>query len=187
MTTTKKRSKLFTVLIVLAVLFGLFLIVVAMQPADYRVSRSATINAPAAAVFTHVNSLKSWEAWNPWGKLDPNMKLTYDGPVSGLGASYSWVGNNQVGEGKMTVTESKPAELVRFRLDFYQPMAGTSDAEFTFKPEGGQTTVTWTVSGKNSFIAKAMCLFMNMDKMMGDQFDKGLNDLKKFVEGEVKK
>ncbi len=187
MTTTKKRTMLIPILITLAFIIVAILLVAATRPSDFRVSRSTTIAAPASAAFPYINETKKWEIWNPWGKLDPNMKLTYDGPAAGEGASYSWVGNNQVGEGKLTITESKPAEFVRFRLDFYKPMAGTSDAEFTFKPEGDKTTVIWTMTGKNNYLAKVMCLFMNMEKMMNEQFDKGLNDLKQAVEGEVKK
>jgi uncharacterized protein YndB with AHSA1/START domain len=182
MTTTKKKAMFTTILIVLAVLFAGLLIIGALRPADYRVSRSTSMAAPASAIFAHVNAPKNWEAWNPWGKIDPNMKLTYDGPAAGVGASYAWAGNNQVGEGKMTVTESKPDERIQFRLDFHKPMAGTSDAEFTFKPEGDKTLVTWTMSGKNNFIARIMCLFMNMDKMIGGQFDKGLADMKTVLE-----
>ena len=170
------------ILIGLAVLILVFVIIVATRPSEYQVTRSATINAPAAAVFPHVNELKKWEAWNPWGKIDPNMKLTYDGPPSGVGASYAWVGNKDVGEGKATITESKPNEAVRFKLEFFKPMAGVSDTLFTFKPQGNQTVVTWDMSGKNNFIAKAFCMFMNMDKMIGGQFEKGLVDMKTAVE-----
>lgn len=186
-TRPKKRSKLLIALGVIVGLVALLLVVASTQPDEYSVSRSTTMAAPASTIFTHVNTIKNWEAWNPWGKLDPNMKLTYDGPASGVGASYSWEGNNQVGSGKMTVTESKPDEVVRFRLDFYKPMAGTSDAEFTFKPGGDKTTVTWTMTGKANLVSKVMCLFMSMDKMIGDQFDKGLTDLKNVVEAEAKK
>jgi uncharacterized protein YndB with AHSA1/START domain len=181
------RKKILIVLGVLALLVVVFLVVVALQPSTYRVSRTALIAAPPASVFPHVNEVRKWEGWNPWGKLDPAMKLTYDGPASGQGASYAWVGNNQVGEGKMTVTESRPNELVRFKLEFFKPMAGTSDAEFTFKPEGNnQTAVTWSMSGENNFIAKAMCLFMNMDTMIGGQFEKGLASMKSAVEATPK-
>ena len=166
------------ILIGIAVVIVVFLVVVAFQPSDYRVSRSASIAAPPAAVFPHVNELKKWEPWSPWMKLDPNARSTFEGPPAGKGAAMSWAGNNQVGEGKMTITESKPNELVQFHLEFYKPMAGTSEAEFTFKPEGNQTVVTWSMTGKNNFIAKAMCLFMNMDKMVGGEFDKGLASLK---------
>lgn len=94
-----------------------------------------------------------------------------------------WVGNNQVGEGKMTITESRMNEAVRLHLEFYKPMAGTSDAEFTFQPQGSDTVVTWTMTGKNNFIAKAMCLFMDMDKMVGGQFEQGLASIKSVAEG----
>ena len=163
-----------------------FLIIVATRPADFRVTRSTTISAPAPAVFAQVNGLKKWEAWSPWAKIDPNMKQTYEGPASGVGAISRWAGNNEVGEGHMTITESRPNELVRFNLEFFKPMAGTSTAEFTFKPEGNQTTVTWSMAGKNNFIAKAMCMFMNMDKMVGGQFEQGLAAMKSIVEAAPK-
>ena len=174
------------ILIGVAVIIIVFLVVVALQPADFRVTRSTAIAASPEAVFPHVNELKKWEGWNPWGKIDPAMKLTYEGPASGVGAAYAWVGNSQVGEGRMTVTESRPNELVRFHLEFVKSMAGTSDAEFTFKPEGNQTTVTWTMTGKNNFIAKAMCLFLSMDKMVGGQFELGLANLKTLAEAPAK-
>lgn len=175
------------ILIGVAVVLAVFLIIVALQPSTFRVTRSLAVAAPADAIFPHVNELKKWAAWNPWEKIDPNMKLTYEGPAAGVGASYSWVGNKDVGEGRMTITASRPNEAVRFRLEFFKPMAGVSDAEFTFKPQGNQTEVSWTMTGKNNFIAKAFCLFMNMDKMIGGQFEKGLADLKSIVETEAKK
>jgi uncharacterized protein YndB with AHSA1/START domain len=177
-----KKAVLKTALIAFPVVIAAFLIIVALQPSDFRLSRSATIAAPPAAIFPHVNELKKWDAWSPWMKLDPNAKSSFEGPPAGKGAAMSWAGNNEVGEGKMTITESRPNELVQFHLEFYKPMAGTSDAEFTFKPEGNQTTVTWTMTGKNNFIAKAMCLVMNMDKMVGGQFEKGLAAMKSIVE-----
>ncbi|MDB6021894.1 MAG: polyketide cyclase, partial [Pedosphaera sp.] len=123
--------------------------------------------------------------WNPWTKLDPAIKMTYEGKPAGTGASYSWVGNSQVGEGRMTITESRPNELVGFKLEFFKPMAGVSTAEFTFKPQGGQTTVTWSMSGEKNFVSKAICLFVSMDKMIGGQFEKGLADLKSVSEGKA--
>src|SRR6185436_6755434 len=152
------------ILIVIAVLVVVFVIVVAMQPSEFNVARTTTMSAPPAAAFAQVNELKNWEAWSPWTKIDPAMKQTYDGPAAGKGAIYSWVGNKEVGEGRMTITESRPNELVRFHLEFFKPMEGVCTAEFTFKPEGNHTAVTWSMAGKNNFIAKAMCLFMNMDK-----------------------
>lgn len=177
-------KKIFTGLVAAIVAFA---VIVATRPADYTVARSTTIAAPQEVVFDQVNELKKWEAWNPWGKLDPNMKLTYEGPASGVGASYSWAGNSQVGEGRLTITESRPNELIRFKLEFFKPMAGVSTTEFSFKPQLDNTEVTWTMTGKNNFIGKAMCLFMSMDKMIGGQFESGLADLKTVSETAAKK
>lgn len=171
------------ILIGLAVLIVLFAIIVALRPAGFSVSRSLAITAPAETVFPLVNTLRQWEAWNPWGKLDPNAKMTYEGPPAGVGASYTWVGNSKVGEGRSTIVESKPTELVRFRLEFFKPMKATNTAEFTFKPDGAQTTVTWTMTGKNNFIGKMFHLLIDCDKMCGDQFEKGLTSMKALAEG----
>lgn len=170
------------ILIGLACVVGVFVLIVATRPADFSVTRTTLIAAPPETVFAQVNELKKWEAWNPWGKIDPAMKLTYEGPASGVGAAYAWVGNSDVGEGRMAITESQPNERVQFKLEFFKPMTGTSTAEFTFKPEGNQTRVTWTMSGKNNFIAKAFCLFVSMDKMVGGQFEQGLASLKSLAE-----
>jgi hypothetical protein len=167
------------ILIVLAVAFIGLLVFAAMRPSEFRVVRSALVGAPPDAVFPHVNDLHHWEAWSPWAKLDPAAKTTYGGPAAGVGAAFSWAGNHNIGEGRMTITESQPNDLVRFRLDFLKPFKGTNSAEFTFHPEGGQTRVTWTMSGHYSFVPKLMGLFINCDKMVGDQFETGLADLNK--------
>lgn len=177
-TPKKKGSVLPKVLVGLVLVVGVFLVVVAMQPSEYRVARSATIAAPPSSVFPLVNELKQWEKWSPWEKLDPAMKKSFEGPASGVGSVYGWAGNGEVGEGKMTIVESKPLELVRLKLEFYKPMPGESDVQVSFKPEGAGTTVTWAMSGANNFASKAICLFMNMDRMLGGQFEKGLADLK---------
>ena len=169
-------------LIALAVIVVVSVIVVAMQPSEFRVVRSATISAPAPAVFAQVNDFHKWEAWNPWGKIDPAMKQTYEGAPAGTGAIYTWAGNNEVGEGRMTIIESRPSELIRIKMEFFKPFAGTSTAEFAFKPEGNQTVVTWSMAGENNFMAKAVGLFMNMDKMIGGQFENGLASMKSIVE-----
>ena len=174
------------ILICLAVIIIALAVFVAMQPDDFRVTRSATVSAPAAAVFAHVNDLRKWEAWNPWQKKDPTMRLTYAGPPAGPGASYSWAGNNEVGEGRLTITESRPGELVRLKLEFMKPFTATNTADFTFKPEGDKTAVTWSMEGKNNYLAKALHLVMNMDKMVGGDFEKGLADMKVAAEATPK-
>lgn len=159
------------------ILIVIFALVVSMQPSEFRVTRSTTIPAPADVVFAQVNDFHKWEAWSPWAKLDPNSKITYEGPAAGQGAIMKWAGNKQVGEGMMTITESRPPEYIRLQLDFIKPFAGTSTTEFAFKAEGIQTIVTWTMSGHNNFIGKAMGLIMNCDRMMGGQFEQGLAQL----------
>jgi hypothetical protein len=167
----------------LALLVVAFVAYVALQPSDFRVTRTAIIQAPAADVFAHVNNLRKWQDWSPWAKLDPAAKATFEGPAAGPGAVFKWDGNSQVGAGIMTVTESRPAELVRIQLDFVKPMAGTSTTEFTFKPQGNQTMVTWAMFGQNNFVSRAICMFMNQDKMVGGAFEQGLANMKVIVEG----
>ena len=170
------------ILIGLAVLVVVFIIVVATRPDGFRTTRTATISTPAAVVFAQVNDLHKWEAWNPWGKLDPACKMTYEGRAAGTGAGYTWAGNNKVGEGRMTITESRPNELIRFNLEFLKPFKANNTAEFTFKPEGNQTTVSWSMAGKRNFAFKAFGLFVDCDKMVGRDFEKGLADLKSVAE-----
>ncbi len=134
-----------------------------------------------------MNDFHNWEAWSPWAKLDPAAKATFEGPSTGTGAIFKWAGNKEVGEGSMTITESRPSDLIRIKLEFLRPFEATNSAEFTFKPEGNRTGVTWSMEGKNNFIAKAVCLFMNMDKMVGGQFEQGLAQMKAVVEAAPKK
>lgn len=159
----------------------LLIVVIALQAPGFHIARSTAIPAPASAIFPHVNDLHLWDAWSPWAKLDPAMKQTYEGAPAGAGASYTWNGNNQVGEGRTTITESRPCDFVRLKLDFVRPFKGTNDVEFTFKPEGEQTVVTWSMTGKKNFMAKAVHMIMNMDKMCGGQFEQGLAKLKDVV------
>ena len=178
---------LMKILIAVAVIIVVLVVIVALRPKEYRVARSSAISAPPTAVFAQVNDFHKWQAWNPWGKIDPAMKQAYEGAPAGVGAIYTWAGNNEVGEGRMTITESRPSELIRIKMEFFKPFAGTSTAEFTFKPEGNQTAVTWSMAGTNNFMAKAINLFMNMDKMIGGRFENGLASMKSVVESPPKK
>jgi hypothetical protein len=177
MSESKKRM-LPMILVVLGVIIVVFLGIVATRPAEYRITRSAVIPAPAADVFAQVDDLHKFNDWSPWAKLDPNVKNTFEGPPAGTGTVTRWSGNKKVGEGIMTITESRPNELIRMKLEFIRPFASTADVDFAFKPEGNGTAVTWTMSGKNNFMAKAFCLFMNMDTMVGGDFERGLANLK---------
>lgn len=180
--TQENRRMLKKILIGLAVIIVLLVAVVSMQSSEFRVSRSAAISAPPSEVFVQVNDFHKWKAWSPWAKLDPNSNETFEGPSAGTGAIFAWAGNREVGEGRMTITESRPSDLILIKLEFFKPMEGISTTEFTFKPEGDQTVVTWTMTGHHGFMGKAMCLFMNMDKMVGGQFEQGLASMKEIAE-----
>lgn len=173
---------LIKILIGLAVIVVAFAIIVAMRPADFRIVRSTTIAAPPEAVFAQVNDLHQWQSWSPWEKLDPQMSRTFLGPPAGVGATYRWVGNKKAGEGVMRIAESRPAYLVRLDLEFIKPFAANNVAEFKFEPEGGKTQVTWSMTGRNGFMGKAFCMVMDMDKMVGADFEKGLAAMKSVAE-----
>jgi hypothetical protein len=175
------------ILITLAVIVALFLVVAARQPADFRVERSTSVSASPAVAFAQVNDLHQWLEMSPYVKLDPAAKYTFEGPSAGPGASLAWAGNSKVGEGRLTITESRPNELVRMKLEFLKPFACTNTAEFTFKQAGDQTAVTWSMFGQNNLMSKAMGLVINMDKMIGQEFENGLSNLKSLAEARAKK
>ncbi|MBI1215019.1 MAG: polyketide cyclase [Alphaproteobacteria bacterium] len=159
-----------------------FLFAASRQPDEFRVARSALIAADAGAVFGHVNELEKWHAWSPWARMEPDAKMTYAGPKAGEGASCEWEGR-KTGQGRMTVTESRPDEFIRLRLEFFKPMKAVNTAEFTFTPEGGKTRVEWVMYGKNSFAGKLVGVVMNCHKMVGGQFEDGLVNLRVIAEG----
>jgi hypothetical protein len=173
---------LMPILTAIAAIIGVLVIVVAMRPDDFCVTRTATMPAPSAVVFAQVNDFHKWDAWSPWAKMDPACKNTFDGSPAGTGAVFSWAGNRKVGAGRMTILESRPSDLIQIRLEFFKPFKATNTAEFTFKAEGNQTLVTWSMSGKNNFMGKAFGLIMNCDKMIGGDFEKGLAQMKSILE-----
>jgi hypothetical protein len=175
------------VLIILAIVVAVFLIVAALQNPECTVVRSTTISAPSALPFSYVNDLHKWQEISPWAKKDPAAKYTFEGPPAGVGSSMTWAGNSQVGEGTMTITESRPNDLVRMTLAFKKPFQSIGLVAFTFKVQGGQTDVSWSMNGKKNLITKAMGLLMDMDKMVGRDFESGLATLKALSESSVQK
>ncbi len=165
----------------IVLLIAAFVIYVASRPGEFRVSRSTTINASPSAVFPLVSDLRAFQTWSPWAKMDPQAKVTYGGPASGVGSSFSWQGG-KTGEGTMATSESRQDEFIRFMLIFRKPFNATNTAEFTFKPEGNLTVVTWSMEGRNNFLAKAFGVFMDCERMIGGPFEQGLADLKALSE-----
>lgn len=164
-----------------ALLIAAFAAYVAMQPDELRVERQATFAVPPDALFAQVNDLRRWDDWSPWSKLDPHAKVSFEGPQSGKGATFLWSGNEQIGEGRMTIVDSRPSELVDLRVDFTKPFENTSHSTFTFKPEGDQTRVTWSMSGRQNFLEKAICIVFNGKKMLGAELEKGLANLRQIA------
>jgi uncharacterized protein YndB with AHSA1/START domain len=171
-------------------LIGIFIVVVvagvllfaASRPDTFSVQRSTSIKAPPEKIFALVNDLKQWPAWSPWGKKDPNQKITYGLITAGQGASFAWEGNKEVGQGEMKVAASTPASLVRLDLHFIKPFEGRNQVDFKLEAQGDSTQVVWDMSGPAPFINKVMGLFMNFDKMIGKDFEEGLANLKALAE-----
>jgi hypothetical protein len=171
--------------LVLAGLLLLFVLVVARQPAAFRIERSTQIKAPPAVVYGLVDDFHAWQAWSPWAKLDPDMKTTYSGAARGEGAEYSWAGNGKVGSGRMQIVRAQEPSEVEVQLRFTAPMTATNMADFKFTPEAGGTQVSWAMTGQNGFMGKAFALVMNMDKLVGSDFEKGLAALKQQAEAKA--
>lgn len=169
-------KKILAILLVVVLAFGGF---VAYQPSTYTIERSAVIDGPVEEIYPQVVMFRRWENWSPWAHLDPGMKVEYGGPKGGLGSTYYWKGNDKVGEGRMTMTGALKDELVQIKLEFIKPWAQVSQTEFRFKSEGpDKTRVTWTMSGTHDWVGKLFALFMDMDKIVGTDLEKGLASLK---------
>lgn len=167
-----------TILIVLVALIALVLIFAATRPDHFRVERSVVVAAPAEKIFPLIDTLQNWRTWSPYERKDPAMQRTYSGPASGVGASYAWKGNKEVGEGRMEIVESTSPLKVRFKLDFAVPFEAHNEAVFALEPVAGGTRVSWAMTGASPFMFKLMGLFMNMDAMIGRDFEAGLAALK---------
>jgi carbon monoxide dehydrogenase subunit G len=160
----------------------LVLIYAVTRPDTFRVERSVLINATPEKVFVLINDLHKWAAWSTWEKMDPSMKKAHSGAVVGKGAIYSWEGNSKVGKGSMEITESLPSSKVQIKLDFVAPFEGHNLADIVLQPEGGGTRVVWSMYGPTPFITKVMGLFLDMDEVIGKDFEDSLTNLKQVVE-----
>lgn len=155
---------------------------VSRQPADFKLQRSAVFAASPADAFALVNDFHQWSQWSPWAKLDPNMTITYGGPQAGVGSTYAWSGNRKAGSGKMTIDDSQAGRRVGLLLEFISPMKATNVGEFKFEPVSQGVRVTWTMTGSRDFMGKLFAFFVDIDKMVGGDFEKGLASLKALAE-----
>lgn len=177
-----------TALILLGVFVGLIIvaaIVINSRPNTFQIHRSHDVGAPAAEVFPLINDLSRWADWSPFEKLDPQVKKAFSDQSAGPGAWYSWSGNNKAGEGKLTIVESKPNTEVKMSLEFTRPFACNNQVQFTLEEGEGGTLVTWKMEGQNSFFNKAFQMFMDMDQMVGKEFEEGLRSLDRLAQNVV--
>lgn len=171
-----------TIVSILGLAIVAFCVFIAAKPSEYRIERSKTIQASPEAIFKMVNDHREFNKWSPWAKLDPNARAEFSDPSDGAGATFTWAGNKDVGKGKMTIIESAPYKQVRMKLDFEEPMVDTATVDFLISPEDNGAKVTWAIFGNDSFVAKIFLTFMDREKMVGDMYEKGLNNLKTMLE-----
>jgi hypothetical protein len=170
------------ILLGIVAVIAILAIVIFMQPTEFTIERTASFKAPNSAVYSQINDFRNWDAWSPWAKIDSNMTVTYDGPMLGTGSQYMWNANSDAGSGKMMIIGSIPGKYIEIQLDFYEPLPSSNTMIFTISGDSSQSTVTWTMSGTNNFMAKAFNLFFNNEKMIGADFEKGFASLKTIVE-----
>jgi hypothetical protein len=169
---------------VIAFAVAIVLILAIRKPDAFRVQRVATIKAPAESIFSLINDFHRWGSWSPWENKDPAMKRTFSGADRGKGAVYAWDGNKNVGSGRMEILDTSVSSKIVIKLDFFKPFEGHNTAEFTMLPQGDATNtiVTWAMYGPAPFMSKMMQVFMNIDNMIGKDFEAGLANLKKLTE-----
>jgi uncharacterized protein YndB with AHSA1/START domain len=168
--------------IVIVVGIAAVLLLAATKPDSFTVKRVASIQATPEKIFSLINDFNRWPAWSPWEKKDPAMKRTLSAATSGKGATYAWEGNREVGQGSMEIAESVPSSKVAIKLDFVKPFQAHNQVEFALEPRGDATDVTWTMQGPTPYLAKVIHVFVDMDRMVGRDFEAGLANLKAAAE-----
>jgi uncharacterized protein YndB with AHSA1/START domain len=166
------------VLVFIALVLLLLFVIAARRPDEFAVRRTADIRASDSKVFSLINDFRQWPKWSPWEKLDPNLRRTLSGAEAGRGAVYEWEGDRRVGAGRMEILDSVPHSRIDIKLSFLKPFKAENRTVFTITPIDGATRVLWEMAGKNNFMFKLMGLLMNMDKMVGGDFEKGLAAMK---------
>jgi len=175
-------TTLMYIAIALAALIAIVLVLAAMRPDTFRVQRSIDINAPADKIFPLINDYRNWGSWSPYEHVDPGMQRTFSGAPTGKGSVYEWNGNKNIGHGRMEILEATPSLKIVIKLDFFSPFEAHNMAEFTMQPKGSATNVIWAMHGPVPFMAKIIHMFMNMDRMVGGQFQQGLTSMKAVAE-----
>ena len=171
-----------TMAIAVVLLVGAVLVFAATRPDVFRVQRATSIKAPPEKIFPLINEFGRWVAWSPYEKKDPGMKRSFSGPAGGKGAVYAWEGNGEVGQGRMEIADAAAPSRVTLKLDFVKPFEAHNVVDFTLEPRGDATDVTWSMHGPMPYISKLITLFVDMDRMVGGDFEAGLANLKAIAE-----
>jgi hypothetical protein len=172
------------VVIALAIAVAIVLFLAAGKPDTFNVRRATTVKAAPEKIFPLINDFHQWGIWSPYEARDPAMKRSYDGSANGVGAIYGWDGNKNIGSGRMEILEASAPVKIVIKLDFFKPFEAHNTAEFTMLPQGDATNVTWVMHGPASFMSKLMQVFMNLDRMVGKDFETGLANLKRLTENQ---
>jgi uncharacterized protein YndB with AHSA1/START domain len=167
---------------VIAVPLAAVLVYATTKPDTFRIQRTASIKAPPEKIFATLNDFQNWSTWSPWETKDPAMKRTYSGAPKGKGSVYEWDGDRNVGAGRMEITESSPPSKVALDLNMLKPFEARNVVEFTLEPQGDATRVTWAMNGRTPYFAKIVHVFIDMDRMVGKDFEAGLANLKTLAE-----
>lgn len=168
--------------IVIVVLLAAVAVFAATKPDTFRVTRATSIKAPPEKIFALINDFHQWRSWSPYENKDPTLKRAFSGAASGKGAVYEWEGNKDVGKGRMEIADTSPPSKVTIKLDFFTPFEAHNSVEFTLAPAGDSTHVTWDMQGPAPFFSKIMQVFIDMDNMVGKDFETGLANLKTIAE-----
>jgi uncharacterized protein YndB with AHSA1/START domain len=171
------------IVITAGILIAGVLVYAAFQPSTFLISRSVSINAAPEKIYPYMSDFHKGDLWTPYKKRDPSMKRTYSGAPSGKGAVYEFAGDKKkVGSGRLEIIEAVPPYKVVLTLDLFEPMKGRNIVEYTLEPKGGSTNVTWSMRGTNNYLSKLICTFISVDKMVGNDFEAGLTNLKALLE-----
>jgi uncharacterized protein YndB with AHSA1/START domain len=181
---------LVVIAILLAVVIAVVLILATAKPHTFRVERAAVIQAPPERIFSLIDDFHKWRAWSPWEDRDPALKRIYEGAAHGKGAVYAWEGNRNVGAGRMEILSATSPSAIVIKLDFIKPFEGHNIAEFTMLPRGGatdaattiSTNITWAMHGPAPLMHRVMQVFMDLDRMIGKDFEAGLAKLRRAAE-----
>ncbi len=176
------KTILKTTAIVIVISIVALLFYAATMPDTFTVRRTISINAAPEKIFPFIDDLRKWDSWSPYEKIDPAMKRTYSGAANGKGSVYEWDGDWKVGKGRVEIAETSPPSKVRIKLDMIKPIEGHNIVDFTLESNGDSTIVTWAMHGPRPYLSKVIGLFMNMDRMIGKEFEAGLANLKAVAE-----